>query len=215
MEALGDRSYARIANVTHVEGDTTMIEAPGRMTEARSAETAVPKYNGLAIWASIDRPPQLLRHVGQDEPLTILDEASANWLHVKLPEGADGYVRRDAVRLMALAGEDGGVSAPAAPRIKRVAGLHAFPGAMRVSAVLTVIAWLSLIGGQLIGLGAAANYDCRSALGSSCGDESMARLILYLGFAGSGLAAALVAWVSAYMLLLLDSIELNTAGDTA
>lgn len=189
-----------------------MIEAPGRPAEARSSHTAVPKYNGLAIWASMDRPPQLLRHVGQHEPLAILDEASPNWLHVKLQEGAEGYVRRDAVRLVAPEGVDSGISAPAAPR---VAGLHAFPGAMRVSTVLTVIAWLSLGGGQLIGLGAAASYDCRSAFGSNCNDESMARLVLYLGFAGSGLAAALVSWVSAYTLLLLDSIELNKVGDAA
>lgn len=192
-----------------------MIEAPGRMMEARSTNTAIPKYSGLAIWASTDRPPQLLRHVGPNEPLTILDEPSANWLHVKLPEGADGYVRRDAVRFVALDGEDRGVSAPAVGRIRRVAGLHAFPGAMRVSTVLTVIAWLSLIGGQLAGLGAAASYDCRSTFGSSCGDESMAHLVLYLGFAGSGMAVALVSWVSAYTLLLLDSVELNTAGDAA
>jgi hypothetical protein len=153
-----------------------------------------------------------MRHVSRQESLAIIDEPSTLWLHVRLSEGTDGYVRRDAVDIGGLPRTYTSDARPRAdqPSSDRHLLLTPFPGALRVSTALTVIAWLALIGGQLIGMGAAAAYDCGGAF-STCSNESSARFVLYLTFAGSGLATALTCWVGAYALLLLDAIRSNTA----
>jgi hypothetical protein len=75
---------------------------------ASDALQVSPRYNGVAIWRSPDQRSEVVRHARRQDTLTLVGEGGREWLHVRFPQGDEGYVRSSAVR------EDAGDTA--APR---------------------------------------------------------------------------------------------------
>ncbi len=143
-------------------------------------------------------------------------------------DGVTGYVRQDAV------GDLRGLDRPARKRARdqlptaarsgtlvssgstvgnRAPTLTpdepAYIGAIIVANVINVFAWITLVAGQVIAIGAAAAYECSRVLADSC-DATEERFFLYLYFAAASLFTAAFLWVAAYVLLLLNRIEQQT-----
>src|SRR5581483_11264731 len=89
-------------------------------------------------------------------------------------------------------------AAPYRPAAAPSSGPGIFSGAGKVAMGLVIFGWLTLVGGQLVGLGAAASYSCTESFLSSCNGEFGTRLMLYVTFAGPTLVSALFAWGIAY-----------------
>ena len=66
-------------------------------TEHSGPGTVVPKYNGVAAYDSASEPRQVLRNLNQSEALTVIEDDGGAWLKVRLPEGTEGFVRRDTI----------------------------------------------------------------------------------------------------------------------
>jgi len=72
------------------------------------------------------------------------------------------------------------------------------------------VGWLTLIGGQIVGLGLASAYDCEESLVDDCSDQGIAQFLLYLSVAAPTVISATLAWAVSYGLQLLDRIEWNS-----
>jgi hypothetical protein len=189
-----------------------------QQSAAGQHEELLARYDGVVIWRGMQAPRVELRKLRQHEPVTVVADEGGGWLRVRLEprtpraEALEGYVQRSALqpRFAAQANvyatpwsDVAGDEAPATP-VPYAAGV--FPWAGRVAIGLVIFGWLSLVGGQLVGIGAAANYSCSDSFFSSC-DESSTRLWLYLTFAGPTLVSALFAWGIAYCIWFLREIE--------
>jgi hypothetical protein len=82
-----------------------------------------------------------------------------------------------------------------------------FAGAVWVGNALNVLAWIALVGGQLLAIGAAASYDCTETFIDSCDDAGSDAVLLYVSVAITTLLSALFMFAAGYGLLLLDRIE--------
>jgi hypothetical protein len=80
-----------------------------------------PKYNGVAAWDAAADPRQVMRNLKQSEMLTVLEDDGGAWLKVRLPEGTEGFVRRDTITE--------GTSAPAAQPVAQPVTPAAQPAA--------------------------------------------------------------------------------------
>ncbi len=181
-------------------------------------ELAMARYNGVAVWSSVAQPRTQVRTLSQSEKVTLLEEAGDGWLHARLADGGEGFVRRDALRpyIEGMAQPRPSAPSPAfAPGAGHVGtssnGDHAYSGARWAAIGLMGFAWIAFVGGQLAGLGAAASFDCNS-YSNSCNDEAASRFMLYFTFAGTSFVAALFAWGISYAVFLADRIEMRVRG---
>jgi len=194
-----------------------------QQSAAGQQEELLARYNGVVIWRGTQAPRVELRKLRQHEPVTVVADEGGGWLRVRLAEGAEGYVQRSALQprfaaqanAYATPGSDvAGVEAPASARpyapvtpLPYAAGI--FPWAGKVAMALAIVGWLALVGGQLVGLGAAASYDCTKTIFSSCNDTGSTRIVLYLTFAVPSFVFSLFAFGIAYCIWFLRKIELR------
>lgn len=105
------------------------------------ARVVAPRYNGVALWDSKEQSHQLLRHAREQEALTIIDDSDGAWLRVRLPEGTEGFVRRDTVREPgANPAAAAGASAPlAGARMERASSVTAFTKTLRIASAAAAV----------------------------------------------------------------------------
>jgi hypothetical protein len=73
-----------------------MTSTIGATSQDRPARVG-PKYSGVPVWETTDRPLTLLRHVALDETMEVVEELPRGWIRVRLSEGLEGYVRQATV----------------------------------------------------------------------------------------------------------------------
>lgn len=176
-------------------------------TTGSAQEFAAAKFDGVVVWGNVNPPRDQLRSLQKTERVEILATEGSGWLHIRLPEGVEGFVHGGNLRAWGTAAL--GSDAARARPLLDPAEPRRFPGAPRVALGLTIFAWLCAIGGQLFGIGAAADYNCaEDTFGfTDCSDEGSTRFVLYLTFAVPSFITALFAWGIAYTIALVRHLE--------
>jgi hypothetical protein len=184
-------------------------------------EFAVARYSGVAVWASVSPPRDQVRALQQNERVELLVDEGDGWLRVRMADGAQGLVQRSALRAWD-AYQQQQMQQPRAVQPSYAAASppsygRRYAGAPLVALGLNIFAWLCAIGGLLLAIGLAADYDCTAfedpfgfgTSSSDCDDEGSTRVVIFLSIFLPSIVTALFAWGIAYTISILRHLEVK------